>query len=234
MKNYYFSDYFQNCRYNDDFGHSDEWNKEIDKWLSFLYKVDNYSYNLSKKRVLIEKQRDEFLAELSAMYFISIINGCEIIEVEPKGKGNTKLDFTFIDKNREKWFVEVKRPSWRGEVVKNSSLSSESKLKRLKQPQFISGDGRSFSVNDAIEDPVRHALPKFALEQNNLLMILPNMFAQIAWMPYVHDQVMSTVRSIDQDQLLSSLLILEPSLLLGQNVTYPSKLIQLKNRPSFE
>lgn len=242
----YFKDLFLNSNFHDDFGWSQEWNNEIEKWLIFANSINKKWYQNNKSRTQSDKQRDELLGEYKSLYYIGNITGVQILEVEPQGKSGKKNDFLFKDKNLLNWYVEVKSPSWRGEVSKeidNSYLqelrktivivhssqwpkcnaeitcpncsqiiiinfetgnqeylenvikktvckkckkniwhhseNERTKLKkqRLSQPQFITGEGRSFSDKDAVEDAVKKSIKQFAPEKNNLLIISHNMLA---------------------------------------------------------
>lgn len=243
-----FLDLFGSQNYNDDFGHSPEWNQEIEQWLSYVQSLNPTWYESNKARVNSEKQRDELLGEYKALYYFGKIKGCKITKFEPLGNGTRKNDFAFNDKDSQEWYSEVKSPSWRGEVSKNidnlyleklkkalviteswpeckaeipcpnCSHSLEMKLssfeftteevyeiikkticsnckkniwhfseteraklkrERLSKPQFINGEGGSYSDREAIEDAVKKSVTQFSEGKNNLLIITHNMFAGI-------------------------------------------------------
>jgi hypothetical protein len=125
-----FIEMFGSQEYNDDFGHSLEWNKEMENWLSFAQATNSTWYNSNKSRVKTEKQRDELLAECKSIYYFGKILSCKVTQFEPSGNGNKKNDYAFEDKSNEEWFTEVKSPSWRGEVSKNIDNIYLEKLKQ--------------------------------------------------------------------------------------------------------
>lgn len=245
-----FDEIFSGINYSDDFGWSQDWCIEMNKWLIFAKSIDTVWYEKNKKRLVNRKQRDELLGEFKSLYFVGKISQCKILSIEPDGKDNHKNDFLFEDKDHEEWYVEVKSPSWMSEVskkidnefleklqktivitdasswehfsgeitcpncsqvlpivlplvgaeldkdsipeiIKNTVCSSckeniwlhsekeRSQLKkdRLSKPQFINGEGSSFSDKDAVEDAIRKSVEQFAPNRNNLLVITHNMFA---------------------------------------------------------
>lgn len=277
-----FIELFGSSEYIDDFGHSSEWNEEIEHWLSFIKSINPIWYESNKFRVQSEKQRDELLGEYKALYYFGKISDCKITQFEPAGQGSKKNDFIFNDKNDEEWYVEVKSPSWRGEVSKeidNSYLEKlrntkvithsypeckaeincpncsnvikiglpslefkqeevdaiikktvckscekniwhfsekeRTKLKRerLKKPQFISGEGRSYSDRDAVEDAVKKSVEQFAEGRNNLLIILHNMFAGIGTGLLTSmdggNSVKQVIREHDPNNLISCVCLLD-------------------------
>lgn len=125
----HFEEYFKGIQYNDDFGWSSEWNEEINKWLSFVQSVNATWYESNKSRVRNSKQRDELLGEYKTLYYFGKILGCKITQFEPVGNESKKNDFVFEDKSNTEWYVEVKSPSWRGEVSKEIDNSYLEKLR---------------------------------------------------------------------------------------------------------
>lgn len=216
----YFIDFFPS--YNDDFGYSGTWNQEVNKWLELLYKLNKNFYDKGKTKLATPKKRDEFLGEAKSIYYChNYLNGTDF-ELEPVGKENKKLDFAYKE-NKEKIFVEVKTPSWRGEVFKDTNLTHGQKKDRLKKPQYISGEDRSFSPKDAIIDSIKNSLPKFEKNQKNILMITPNMFVEaLVWPSNILDQfIKDELNKQDTQNLISGVAILETRLSMGnKNIDY--------------
>jgi len=94
------------------------WGEEIEKWLAFIDDKDSGYYKENENKFCGEKQCDEPLGEYKAAYFIEKMCGGSIVEFRPRWQKNSELDFRFQDKNEIDWFVEVKSPSWRGEISK--------------------------------------------------------------------------------------------------------------------
>jgi hypothetical protein len=53
----YFNDYFKDVKYKDDFGWSEEWNQETNKWLVLANTLDHEYYLKSKSRVTRSRER---------------------------------------------------------------------------------------------------------------------------------------------------------------------------------
>jgi len=82
-------------------------------------------------------------------------------------------------------------PKIEDEVLKNTvcngckkniwrySKQERTKIKaaRLSQPQFINGEGRSFSDRAAVEDAIKKSIKQFRRGESNLLIVTLNMFA---------------------------------------------------------
>lgn len=273
---------FGSYEYNDDFGHSLEWNNEIERWLFFIKSKNPIWYKSNKSRVQSEKQRDELLGEYKALYYFGKISDCKITQFEPSGQGSKKNDFAFKDNGDVEWYVEVKSPSWRGEVSKeidnfylkelrNTLITTHSypkrkaeincpncsnvikielpslefkqaemekiiketvcnsckkniwhfseiertrlKKERLKKPQFISGEGRSYSDRDAVENAIKKSVEQFAKGRNNLLIILHNMFAGIGTGLLTSmnggNSVKQVIREYDPNNLISCVCLLD-------------------------
>lgn len=226
----YFHDYFDNITYPDYFGSHEEWNKEANSWLKLLHVLDISAYQKSKKRVKNPDERDGFLAEIKALYFIHS-RGLKILAIEPPGANKHKLDFNFIDNHDKNWSTEVKRPSWRLEIMHDVTLTKKQKLERLKKWRFINGEGRSYSDRDALIDPIRKAIPKFIKGENNLLIIVPEMFAITGLFPYFKVIAQEEVAKQDTTHVISAILILQPILIDGAPVNYKFILIEISNKP---
>ena len=294
-----FVNLFISVNFCDDFGYSELWNKEVEKWLSFIKQKDNQFFEQNIKRIRREKQRDELLGEYKSAYFIENKLKGKILKFEPFGKNRYKLDFSFQDEDGLEWFAEVKSPSWRNEVVQeiewksledlnkkiepfqvikldtyqssipcpkcqraisftvtNRSLdrsivnetiknvrcndckktiwqlSENDRIKqirnRLNQPQFLRGEGRTISIENAIKDSVKNSIDKFLPDRNNLLIITPNMFADTVGFSslFSGEQTRKIVNDIDNTAVISRVLILEVE--LRDKFQYHSNSVNIK------
>lgn len=226
-----YKEYFTKQKYLDDFGWSSEWNSEVRKWLRYVHEIAPDFLQKSKNRIIKEKQRDELLAEFKSLYFTGTKLGLKITEIEPLGKNNYHLDFSFKDQSGKEWMVEVKSPSWRGEVWKDSSLTQEEKKERLLKPQFVNAEVKSFSIDDAIIEPIKNSVNKFKPQTNNLLLISPNMFTTPLVHPYLNQRVKNLVENYDKERVISSLCILQVTLPVNADFRYDYKFIQIKELP---
>ena len=162
--NKYFFDFFK--KYEDDFGYHPTWNKEVNKWLELIYKLNKKFYETGKTDIATPEKRDAFLGEIKAIYYCHQFLKGKNFKIETK----QPIDFEY-EKKGVKFFVEVKSPSWHGEIFKDDSLTKDQKKARKGRPQYISGEGRSFSPRDAIEDSIKNALHKFKINQKNILEV---------------------------------------------------------------
>jgi hypothetical protein len=218
----HFDDYFAGKTYPDEFGIHTEWNAHFNE--------------LWKNRVIRQKERDAFLAELYALHLIHSVHHQEIVEMEPTRVGTRALEFSFIDDSGSLWHAEVKHPAWDGEVERDISMSRQDKFARKAKPQFISGEGHWISPADAFSDSIKNAVPKFLKGDKNLLIVVPNMFGSVGWIPYVENTVMEELRSEDPEELISAVIILEPRMMAEKAVVdyEPYKIVEISEIPTWE
>lgn len=186
--------YLSQIKYNDDFGHCEVWNNEIEKWLASvpIEYLDKNKRRFSNQGR--EKQRKNFLAELCVSYYLQSELGWELVGPEPMGKGNHILDFKFLDTSRETWYCEVKNSSWENEVMKRKS-DLPTKIARKKQPKHLKNEGGSFSFTDGFEKQIRKANEQFSVGVNNLLVIVPDTFVSPIYDPFLNSDVKEIVPS---------------------------------------
>jgi len=210
--NKYFFDFFK--KYDDDFGCDPIRKAEINKWLELICGLNKKFYDNGKTDIATPEKRDAFLGEIKAVYYCHKFLKGEEFEIEP----NTKIDFTY-KKEGVKFFVEVKSPSWHGEIYKDDSLTLDQKKSRKRMPQYINGEWRSFSPKDAIEDSIKNSLDKFKKNQKNVLIITPNMFVPLHNSPswYVSSIIKEELKKQDTQNLITTVAILETELLAGDN-----------------
>lgn len=237
--------YFSSNKFSDDFGWSDDWNKEMNKWLQLLNAINPTHYKIFQNRankLRGAEHRDALLGEIKTIYFVAGIMMLSILELEPSGQGSTKLEFIFQDLNSENWKTEVKAPSWRSQIMKNPNMGIEEKKERLRQPKIRTGDGGSFSpiqeLRFVLEDSVKNALPKFVKGENNLLVITPDMLLDtmtmlaVAAMAENNTPIQQEMRMLDPDEIISAVLILEPSFPVVENkVVYHHHLAKITKSP---
>ncbi|MDD3190441.1 MAG: hypothetical protein PHI66_01985 [Candidatus Pacebacteria bacterium] len=207
--NDYFNDFFKESRYNDDFGYNPIWNKEVNKWLELVHKINEKYYEIGKTDIKTREKRDAFLGEIKSIYYCHKVLKGENFRIGIK----ELIDFEY-QKNGQKFFVEVKSPSWQGEILKDDKLSKEQKLIRKNKKQYINGEGGWFSAKAAIEDSIKNSIHKFKKSEHNILMIVPNMFAQIQGLQPWHIQIIidEELKKQDKDYLISTIAILETEL----------------------
>lgn len=197
------------------------WREEADRWLEFFHQIDPEKYNISKSRVRRTNERDAFMAEMKALYFLGTRLGLGINEVEPKGG---LLDFSLTDKDNMIWNVEVKGPIWKGQVMRDSDLSLEARKDRIKRDKYINAEGEWFNsfdqIIDALEYSIQNSLHKFESSCNNLLVICPDLKHSIHTMLGVEamqdknpiELLKQLVEVFDTENKISCVLLLETSL----------------------
>lgn len=105
------------------------------------------------------------LAESRISYFLEQ-NGFKICTWEPAGAGNYEGDFTVQLGNLPQIFVEVKAPTWEGELTREELLG-ERKL----QPKYLHAEARFADPVSLIVGAIEKALPKFEKNKINLLAV---------------------------------------------------------------
>lgn len=240
----YYNDYFSGYP-QDDFGWSPEWCREIGKWLEYIHSLDKKFYERNKNRIYKDDHRDALLGEIKAIYCTGNILGLKIVEIEPSGKGSSILDFSFEDLSGDLWEAEVKSPSWKGQVWKDSAMTKSEKMAREIQPKVRNGDGGSFSSDEeirfAIEDSVKNTAYKLNKGENNLLIITPYLrqdtfvMLAISAMASKHTVVQDEVSLGDPDGVISAVLILEPQFPLSEGkVVYNNDLTSISSTPKIK
>lgn len=220
-----FDKYLKPIKYNDAFGHNEVWNDEIEKWLSSV-PVEHIEKNKGRfGKAGREKQRDNFLAELCASYYLQDKLGWNLKEISPIGSGNHELEYLFRDISAKEWHCEIKNSSWEKEIMDGDG-DWDSKVQRTKSPKYIKGDGRSFSFADSYEDQIRKAEKQLMLGNNNLLVILPDTFISPLVNPYIGENILEAVAD---NSPITAIGILDRRLSSGTTVVeYAWKLVNIK------
>jgi hypothetical protein len=216
MSKIYFDDYFGKIKYSDGFGKHDNWNKKINKWLEYLYKADKKFYNTGKQRVKQQTKRDPFLAEVFALFYFSSVLGAKNIRIEPNKSSENDIDFSCDCFGGENWKIEVKAPNWRGEIVGNSKKITTEEKARLGEPHYRTEDGGSFSSKDdafnVIHNSIEKSLGKFNKNENNALVIIPNMLKPLMENIYpceLKQIITEGIEELNQNDLISKVIIIE-------------------------
>lgn len=220
---------------DDDFGYSQDWKVEIEKWLKCASKINYQIYQKQQKRVIRSKQRDELLGEYKAMYLAN--NNWQMKKMrftdEEKAQEKT-VDFKFKDHDNKEWFAEVKSPSWEAELAedyKNGRITLKQFQERKKLPQFINGEGRWLGF-DIFRNPISDTLKKIKVGNNNILFICPNTFGPHGLLGEMEDwyKLRKIVSELDVNQKLSAICFLEINL-YQEGFKYVDQLVNLKQIP---
>jgi hypothetical protein len=221
----------------DDFGYSQEWNEEIEKWLACAIEVDESRFVKEKNRVKKAKQRNELLGEYKAVYVAKKIwNAKNILFTDEENATEQIVDFTFDDADGENWKAEVKSSSWEAELAADSekgTITKEQFLKRKEQPQYINAEVRTADFN-IFRNPISSSINKFKKGDNNLLFLCPNTFGPLYFFGKLHDwhQLRQIIAELDTDQKISAICYLTVNLNMDGFFNYLDHLIQISHLPA--
>jgi hypothetical protein len=141
-----------------------EYIEEIISLLNFLCKHQQYEKYASR---FLGKytQVNGALAEVRVSYFLEKI-GFIIVEWEPPGAGNHEGEFIVKTGDSSKIFVEVKAPTWEGELTDEEKIGE-----RKKQMKNLHAEARFVDPVSLIKKAIDKAAPKFKDDQLNLLAV---------------------------------------------------------------
>ncbi len=153
----------------DEFPSSDEWKREIDKWLQYIQRkgqLARYKPRLNDSKT----RRDEVLAEISSAYFMEEILGHEVLRWEEKTVGGRDVDFVARVHSHEV-FCEVKSPGWEGELDPQERHGGRKVL-----PKYINAEARFIAPWQSIRHAIAKSYPKLLNGQKNLVIMRDDLF----------------------------------------------------------
>jgi hypothetical protein len=150
--------------HNDDFPANQAWADDIELVLAHLQSHGQFERFLSMLHGKLG-QRDGALAEARMSFFLNHI-GFSIISWEPRGASNSLGDFEIQWESTLPIFVEVKAPSWQGE------LGESERLVRKKEGKYKNAEVRSLATIRKIIEAIDKSK-----EQNKFLAGKPNLLA---------------------------------------------------------
>lgn len=212
----YFKEFFNDLKYKDDFGCRPYWNKEVNKWLELIFKLDKPFFNRGKERVKQETKREPFLAEAFSIYYFNQYLGATDIKIEPRTMTKEDIDFSCRCFDGDTWFVEVKNPGWKKEKIKNDKSPTTEELNRICGEKYINRENVWSSpkkdIWNALEDSIENSLHKFRKNEKNILVVIPDLMRDILKneMPAVLEKkVRDIVSEKDRRGLFSKVIIIE-------------------------
>ena len=116
------------------------------------------------------RERDAALGEARLAFFFHR-NNFRIVSWFPPGRGSHEGDLEIQWTDTEPIFVEVKGPTWEGELS-----AEERDTGRKVQPKYIDGQARSVRPSVEVRNALRKALPKLSQERANLVAIVDDLF----------------------------------------------------------
>jgi hypothetical protein len=156
----------------DQFPSHQTWADEVERVLNFAQAKGQFEKYLPKLRGNA-RQRNSALAELRVAFFL-FRNQFPVVEWEPIGANNREGEFTIRTPAGANIFVEVKSPSWEGE------LSDEERASGRKQiGKYLYAETRSIAPWERVQFAVNKAYGKFRSDTSNLLIIADDLFVSL-------------------------------------------------------
>ena len=143
------------------------WANEIEKVLAFLEAQDQFTRFKSR---LCAWERDGAMAEARAGFYFHR-NGFCILRWEPVAVAGIPGDIEIGWQGTEPIFVEVKCPSWEGELEK-----AEIQTGRTESPKYINAEGRWIDPIERVIYAIGKSLPKFSPNRTNLVVVVDDLF----------------------------------------------------------
>jgi hypothetical protein len=130
------------------------------------------------------RARDAALAEARVAFFLRRL-GFRIVEWEPSAKNGRVGEFTIQWRGGSGILVEVKAPSWQGELTRDELLGD-----RKAMGKYVDLEARAV---DPLELPAKviakNAAPKFTEEQPNLVVIADDLFLSPVGTPHLEERI---------------------------------------------
>ncbi|MBI4664604.1 MAG: hypothetical protein HY735_37910 [Verrucomicrobia bacterium] len=156
----------------DQFPSDQTWADEVERVLSFAQvqgQFENYVGALRGNA----RQRHSALAELRVAFFFSR-NHFPVVEWKPVGANGREGEFTVKPPSGANVFVEVKSPSWEGELS-----DAEKTGDRKQQGKHLHAEARSIAPWERVQFAVNKGYGKFRSDTRNLLVIADDLFVSL-------------------------------------------------------
>jgi hypothetical protein len=154
-------------RNKDEFPAHQAWADEVERVLAFLATQGQFERLLRRLRA---KERNAALAEARAGFYFHR-NGFQIVRWEPEAVPGIPGDLEIAWHDTEPLFLEVKCPSWEGELAEE-----EIRARRTERPKYINAEGRAIDPVERVIYVVSKALPKFDAARINLVVVVDDLF----------------------------------------------------------
>ena len=152
------------------------WADEVERVLCFLEVQQMFKRFLPRLRAR-ESERDGALAEARTGFFFNR-NGFRIMDWAPEAVKDRPGDMEIQWRDTEPVFVEVKGPGWEGELS-----PEEIRAGRRFLPKYINAEGRAVGSASRVIYAIDKALPKFAPERINLVVVVDDLFLSPTELP---------------------------------------------------
>lgn len=151
-----------------------EWADEIESILEFLERQGQLGRFRSR---LCAWERDGAMAEARAGFYFHL-NRFRILTWEPVAVSGIPGDIEIDLHGTEALFLEVKCPSWEGELEKR-----ERNAGRTDRPKYINAEARAVDPVERVMYVAGKALPKFSPERVNIIVVVDDLFVSPLELP---------------------------------------------------
>lgn len=214
-------------RYSDDFGSEGmgRWNCVQNELLEVIAGEHKSWFESEIGRAKDSKRpknRDSFLAECWAAYYLSNAGEWKNVTMNPKRPGYD-LDLCFKDETDVTWNVQVKRPIWESEIINNGVIDFE----RLKKGKNIT-EVRSVSMYDPLKACVIKASKQLPQGENNILLIMSDNFLETIFHPFLESDCLRASQEHDKEKIITKILAINADLRIeNEHVSLKARLIDI-------
>jgi hypothetical protein len=189
------------------------WADEIEKVLAFLESQDQFTRFKSR---LCAWERDGAMAEARAGFYFHR-NGFRIVQWEPVAVAGIPGDIEIAWRDTQPIFVEVKCPSWEGELDEE-----EIQAGRTECPKYINAEGHWIDPVERVLYAIRKSLPKFSSDRVNLVVVVDDLFVSPLDIPtsFVTGRLAGELEDLRYNKV-SGVFMLNP-------VVYPDKEVEYR------
>jgi hypothetical protein len=199
----------------DNFPAHQQWADDVERVLAFLEaerKLGDFFPRLNRQNA---EHRGAALAEARAAYFLREL-GFDIVEWEPTAIHNRPVDVAIrLHGSPITIFVEVKAPTWQGEVTRALSTATPDEqaaiLARVDREKYINAEARFIDpVGVALDVICRNALPKLADDRPNLVVTVDDLYMSPVGNPFLQSRLKTAFESDRTFERLGGVFLLNP------------------------
>ena len=199
------------------------WADEIERVLAFLESQNQFDRFQSR---LCAWERDGALAEARAGFYFHR-NGFRILQWEPVAIAKIPGDIEICWRDTEPIFLEVKCPSWEGELQKDEIMAG-----RTKHPKYINAEGHWIDPVERVIYAVGKSLPKFSPDRPNLVVVVDDLFVSPLEIPssFVTGRLAEELEDVRYNKV-SGVFLLSPVVYFDKPVEYRAFFVLGNGKP---
>ena len=194
----------------------------MERVLAFVIQQGQFDKFLPRLRGMNAVHRTAALAEVRSAWFLQQL-GFQVLEWEPLANGNRPGDITVRLGDSSQVFVEVKAPTWKGELGREIAAFPAAKpklLERLEGGKYINAEARAVDpVGDVIDIITKNAVPKLADDRPNLVVVADDLFSSPVGNPFLESKFQLAFAADEKMERVGGVLLLDPQGYEGE-VTY--------------